>query len=605
MTRHPHYQQEPKLDTSLETAFHLKGLTATRLQSNIQHWLLTAPTANPSILQIFRDRDRTPHRDLVPWAGEFAGKYLISAVQALRLTESKPLLRYLQKIVTELIETQHESGYLGCFPLAEEMIGEGRWDLWGQYHVMLGLYLWWQHTGDTNALTACRKAADHFCNVFLEGTKRVKDAGWEEMNESCIHIFTLLYADFAEPRYLQLVREIEKDWESPPSGDYVRTALAGQAFYQTPKPRWESLHSIQAIAELYLLTSEPHYRDAYAQIWWSIVEGDRHNTGGFSSGEQATGNPYHTGAIETCCTIAWMAVTCDWLRISGDARAADELEISYFNAVLGAQHPSGRWWTYNTPMDGERKASAHEIVFQARAGSPELNCCSVNAPRGIGCLVDWAVLLGNGGITLNYYGSGALSTVLPSGNRVHIHQKTDYPRSGRIRLTLEMSQPEFFVLSLRVPLWSQTTKVDGNKVTPQHGDYYQQERLWHSGDTVEMDLDTSVWFWAGEQESVGKASLYWGALLLAYDPRFDVYPVDAIPQIDLSAPPKRVHFKGQAPLPYLLLKFRTVEGEEITLCDYASAGACGNAYRSWLDIGNTTPILFSRENPLRAQRRIQ
>ena len=55
-------------------------------------------------------------------------------------------------------------------------------------------------------------------------------------------------------------------------------------------------------------------------------------------------------------------------------------------------HPSGRWWTYNTPMDGDRKASAHDIVFQARAGTPELNCCSVNGPRVARDARDWAVM---------------------------------------------------------------------------------------------------------------------------------------------------------------------------------------------------------------------
>ena len=54
-------------------------------------------------------------------------------------------------------------------------------------------------------------------------------------------------------------------------------------------------------------------------------------------------------------------------------------------------------------MDGVRKASAHEIVFQAREGSPELNCCSVNAPRGIGMLSDWAVMVDDDGYVLNFY----------------------------------------------------------------------------------------------------------------------------------------------------------------------------------------------------------
>ena len=66
-----------------------------------------------------------------------------------------------------------------------------------------------------------------------------------------------------------------------------------------------------------------------------------------------------------------MALSIDMLRLTGDPLVADELELSTFNAVFGAQSPTGRWWTYNTPMDGHRRASAHDIVFQARAGTPE------------------------------------------------------------------------------------------------------------------------------------------------------------------------------------------------------------------------------------------
>ena len=48
------------------------------------------------------------------------------------------------------------------------------------------------------------------------------------------------------------------------------------------------------LAELYLATGEDPYRKAFEQIWWSICKYDRHNTGGFSSGEQAI-----TTAIKT------------------------------------------------------------------------------------------------------------------------------------------------------------------------------------------------------------------------------------------------------------------------------------------------------------------
>ncbi len=108
------------------------------------------------------------------------------------------------------------------------------------------------------------------------------------------------------------------------------------------------MHDLQGLVELWRITGEPKYREAFMHHWRSIARWDRHNTGGFSSGEQATGNAYSPAAMRTCCTIAWMAVSVDMLRLTGDPQVADELELTTFNAALGAQHPSGRWWTSDT-----------------------------------------------------------------------------------------------------------------------------------------------------------------------------------------------------------------------------------------------------------------
>ena len=66
--------------------FLFAGPMGERIKANLDNWLLTAPLANPGMIEMFRLRDRKPKPELVPWAGEFVGKYLVSAIQARRMT---------------------------------------------------------------------------------------------------------------------------------------------------------------------------------------------------------------------------------------------------------------------------------------------------------------------------------------------------------------------------------------------------------------------------------------------------------------------------------------------------------------------------------------
>ena len=565
-----------------------------RFDANINEWILKAPETNPALLQMFRDRDLTPARDLVPWAGEFAGKFLLSAVPHLRISPDPEQRWPIYDFVEDLLETQADDGYFGPFPADRRMTGEGLWDLWGQYHVMLGLLRWNETTGHERSLEAALRCADMMCRRFLDGAERVRDAGSEEMNQALIHVLLLLYRRTGVDRYLRLAHEIEADWEALPSGDYVRTALAGVPFHRSPKPRWESLHDIQGIAELYFLTGDAKYRKAFTAIWRSIRDGDRHNTGGFSSGEQATGNPYDPRAIETCCTVAWMALTVDYLRMTADPTAADELELSTWNGLLGSQHTSGRWWTYNTPMDGERRSSAHDIVFQARAGSPELNCCSVNGPRGLGIATEWALMESNEGITLNYLGDGFLAARLPTGEEVVLRIDGNYPVAPDMSITLDRPVDRPFILDVRIPAWSKVTKAwmnDAPLPDPTTGAYYRVDRKWAPYDRFKIEFDFTPRVWIGERECEGRASFYLGPILLAHDPRFtrtsEISPmsVDSLVFTPVFASSYTASWpRGDGPAPLLLVRKKEPDGSGTLLCDFASAGAMGNSYRTWLPI---------------------
>jgi hypothetical protein len=70
------------------------------------------------MLEMFKDRDREPLQPLLPWSGEFAGKYLTHCVQLYRLSSTPELKTQIEQCLTILKSYQMESGYIGPFPSA-------------------------------------------------------------------------------------------------------------------------------------------------------------------------------------------------------------------------------------------------------------------------------------------------------------------------------------------------------------------------------------------------------------------------------------------------------------------------------------------------------
>jgi len=610
----------------------IEGPIGAYIENLVTQWLLRAPDANPAMLEMMRDRDHSPLREMIPWAGEFAGKYLTGAVEVMRLCGDEQLRRHLDIFVRRLLSLQAEDGYLGPWPKAYRLTNrrptpriqgerggatDWAWDTWGHYHVMMGLMHWHEATGSRAALDGAVRIADLMCSKYFRRRKvRLVDTGSTEMNLAPAHGLARLYRRKKSDAYIGLARQIIDEFkeESPigiVAGNYLQGPLDGAEFYELPLPRWESLHPIMGMIETWRTTGEAELRTAFERIWWSIARNDRHNNGGFTSGEKATGNPYDRNAIETCCTIAWSAMSVEMLKLTANPIVADELELSFLNSVLGMHAPLGRCCTYNTPMDGVRRGSTQDIQFQSREGSPELNCCSVNSARGFGLISEWGLMSsGAGDLTLNWYGPGQLQANVRKGLNVSLAQVTSYPAGRDVHITVRPQRVARFRLRLRIPRWSRRTRVEVNQdrvdgVRP--GEYLDLDRTWRKGDAIKISFDFRPHFWVGEKECRGRLSVYRGPLLLAFDQRYnlgllpnrddlqrhaawgaeiknkaeirDLINVPALGAVGLKL--RKSRWKEWAE-PMLLVKCAASDGTEIHLCDFASAGDTGSPYLSWL-----------------------
>ena len=551
----PSYRtRQPLLHVPPEISFEFAGWVGDRIRANENNWLIPAPSVNPGMIGMFRNRDRLTWAPAA-WIGEYAGKYLISAVQSLRLTRNPSLAAVVETFVSGLLDPHVPDHSLGL-PLP--------WDLWGQYHVMLGLLHWYAYSGDSAALAACVGAADLAYSRYFDAPCRMMDPDPDhpEVNMAIIHVLTLLFAWTGDARYREFAYKIADGWATCDIAlNYLQDARAGVPFWNGKGRRWEGLPSIQALAELSYIIPDSDtaqiYFAAFNKVWQDLHDSERHCTGGFTSSETTTGDHCNPGFIETCGTVAWMALTIDKALMSLDnTDAADDLELALFNAVLGAQTPDGRLWTYHTPMGGITMddfadgSSDSGVFMQCQSGYrlpatynlsgqsdcsyppfaggnklpllgsyPQLSCCAANGPRGIGCLSEWAVVRSERTLVINYYGPGYFTVATPSGAPLRVTQRTAYPADGVIDIVLDLPAPEIFTIALRIPGWSTRSRVElnGGTLDSSAGRYCQIFREWRSDDTVRITMDMNVAKKTGTPRANGLKVAYYGPLLLALD----------------------------------------------------------------------------------------
>jgi hypothetical protein len=254
-------------------------------------------------------------------------------------------------------------------------------------------------------------------------------------------------------------------------------------------------------------------------------------------------------------------------------------------------------------MDGVRRAFHDRVNWQCRPGAPELGCCPVNGPRGLSMLSEWAVMLDDDGPLINYYGPGKTTLTMRDGIPLTLRQETSYPVEGTVALIVEPEERAEFNLRLRIPLWSKETQVTVNGepidgVRP--GEYLSLRRRWSRDDKVELKLDMGLRTEPGEGIRKGRVNLFRGPLLLAYDQHYNLDRVSppTLNPVDLAAQRRPV---PDETLPSWLLVEVGPAKDRVTLCDFASAGAYGTPYRSWLPATGTGPAPFYLAKPVNDQ----
>jgi DUF1680 family protein len=367
-------------------------------------------------------------------------------------------------------------------------------------------------TGETNLLEIAVKAADFMHATFYGASP---DAARSSVCPSHYMGMVELYRTTGNSRYLDLAKrffELRSQISDGGDDNQDRIPFGEQDHAMGHAVRANYLYS--GAADLYMETGEDAYWAPLDLIWTNLVQQKMYITGGcgalydgaspygssrqntITRTHQAYGHDYQlpnlTAYNETCANIGNVLWNWRMFLATGEARFVDVAELALYNSVLSGVSLSGTNYFYVNPL-----RTVHPMPLDLRWSRTRVPfvgsfCCPPNLARTGAALGNYAYARTEDSLWVNLYGGSRLETELAGAGRIALTQVTEYPWSGRVRITIEDCGNAPFALKLRVPGWANGASVRINlgpaRTNLSSGTFTEIRRDWKPGDTVDLDL---------------------------------------------------------------------------------------------------------------------
>jgi uncharacterized protein len=428
-------------------------------------------------------------------------KWLEAASWSLATHPDPELTRMVDVAITEIEDAQQPDGYLNTYFTFER--ASGRWtdfDLHEMYcagHLFQAAVAHFYATGSERLLEVAVRFADHICDVFgpEEQGKRLAVDGHEEIEMALVELFRAT----RNRRYLEEARFFVDARGRGTLGDpYGRFDPSYSQDHEPLRDQDEVVgHAVRAMylysgaADVYAEIGEPALLEALNRLWHNMTTKRIYVSGGVGSryeGEAFGGDyelPNERAYTETCAAIGSVMWNWRMLMLGGDARYADLIEHTLYNAVLPGISLDGGHYFYQNPLaaDGTHRR-------QPWFGCA---CCPPNVARLLASLPGYFYGASEDAVWVHLYAEGAATAHLD--RTVRLRQHTRYPWDGRVEISID-GEDEFALL-LRIPSWCEegaAVEVNGEPVDVEipPGSYAEVRRAWRRGDTVSLDLPMPV-----------------------------------------------------------------------------------------------------------------
>lgn len=550
---------------------------------NTEYWLL------------FVEQFRTAPDDAdLGWRGEYFGKMMRGACMTYQYTKNEKLYDVLSLVIAQMLEAQDRDGRFSTYSVACELKG---WDMWCRKYVLLGFLHFHEICTDPSLRSRIEAAMERHLDYIIAhvGTGDKKALAetshrWGAINSaSILEPVMKMYCLTGREAYLDFARYIV-DFLTNSSSNIITLALENKRMpYEYPITKaYEMMSCFEGLLEYYRATGEEKWKNAVILFVDSVIRseitligcaGCRSEQFNHSVAMQ-TDTEYKGIMQETCVTVTWMKLCNQLLMLTGQAKYADQIERSFYNALYGAINHRGIVTGYGgflfdsySPLTlGQRGRSVGG--YKSIGDGKFYGCCVAIGAAGTALPLLTAATDTKKGVAVNYYEAG---TVCVGGFTLRL--ETEYPADGSISITVEQAPTGEKELSVRIPGFAAANSridLNGSRYPVDAGRtesfYVSISRQWSAGDTVRLTLDMAPRLLRplgveGKPETKDYLAVMFGPLVLARDAQL-TQVADTVRLSDaLTVEPKDKD--GFA----CVLRARVLLGDrEMDMIDYGSAG---------------------------------
>jgi len=284
--------------------------------------------------------------------------------------------------------------------------------------------------------------------------------------------------------------------------EYDQSHVPVQEQYEAVGHAVRATYTYSGMADVAAETGDVDYQSAVLSLWDNMVNRKYYITGGIGSGETSEGfgpdySLRNNAYCESCSSCGLIFFEYKMNLAYHDARYADLYEETLYNALLGSLSLDGKDFLYTNALTTAQPRYAWHVC----------PCCVGNIPRTLLMMPTWTYVRGDNGLYVNLFIGSTMKIEKVAGTDVQMVQKTDYPWSGKVSMTVNPAESKTFTVYIRVP--NRTTselyipdttvngllslKVNGQPLTPQmqHG-YAVIRRTWKKGDRIDFELPMTI-----------------------------------------------------------------------------------------------------------------